>query len=61
MEFVMINFGKQTKYMFQLLSFRKYICDNIFCTKYIVGLVQERRNSSAIAMELRLFCINPSI
>ena len=28
---------------------------------YIDGLVQERRNSIANAMELRLFCINPSI
>ena len=27
----------------------------------IDGLVQERRNSSALAMELRLSCINPSI
>ena len=27
----------------------------------IDGLVQERRNSSALAMELRLFCTNPSI
>ena len=26
---------------------------------YIDGLVQERRNSSALAMELRLSCINP--
>ena len=26
-----------------------------------MGLVQERRNSSALAMELRLSCINPSI
>ena len=25
----------------------------------IDGLVQERRNSSALAMELRLSCINP--
>ena len=25
------------------------------------GLVQERRNSSALAMELRLSCTNPSI
>ena len=25
------------------------------------GLMQERRNSSAVALELRLFCINPSI
>ena len=28
---------------------------------YIDGLVQERRNSSALAMELRLPCTNPSI
>ena len=28
---------------------------------YINGLVQERRNSSALAMELRLSCTNPSI
>ena len=27
---------------------------------HINGLVQERRNSSALAMELRLSCINPS-
>ena len=25
------------------------------------GLVQERRNSSALAMELRLSCTNPSV
>ena len=29
--------------------------------KEIDGLVQERRNSSALAKELRLSCINPSI
>ena len=28
---------------------------------YIGGLVQERRNSSALAMELRLSCTNPSM
>ena len=28
---------------------------------YIDVLVQERRNSSALAMELRLSCTNPSI
>ena len=28
---------------------------------HIDGLMQKRRNSSALAMELRLFCINPSI
>ena len=30
------------------------------CRDKIDGLVQERRNSSALAMELRLSCINPS-
>ena len=29
--------------------------------QYIDGLVQERRNSSALAVDLRLSCINPSI
>ena len=28
---------------------------------HLDGLVQERRNSSALAMELRLSCANPSI
>ena len=28
---------------------------------YFDGLAQERRNSSALAMELRLSCTNPSI
>ena len=28
---------------------------------HIDGLMQERRNSSALAMELRLSCTNPSI
>ena len=30
-------------------------------SKHIDGLVQERRNSNVLAMELRLSCINPSI
>ena len=30
-------------------------------TSHIDGLAQERRNSSALAMELRLSCTNPSI
>ena len=29
--------------------------------QFIVGLVQERRNSSANVLELRLSCINPSL
>ena len=32
-----------------------------FSRTYIDELVQERCNSSALAMELRLSCINPSI
>ena len=31
------------------------------CIAYIDGLVQERRNSSALAIELGLSCTNPSI
>ena len=40
------------------------VCDVRFIDpvwRYIDGLVQERRNSSALAMELRLSCTNPSI
>ena len=33
----------------------------IFMADYLDGLVQERRNSSANALEVRLFCTNPSI
>ena len=33
----------------------------LFCCGYINVLVQERRNSSALAMELRLSWTNPSI
>ena len=32
-----------------------------YVAPYIDGFVQERRNSSALAMELRLSCTNPSI
>ena len=32
-----------------------------FCRGHINGFVQERRNSSALATELRLSCTNPSI
>ena len=35
-------------------------CKGQECRVYIDGLVQERRNSSANALELRLFCTNPS-
>ena len=33
----------------------------VYRVSYIDGLMQERRNSSASAMELGLSCINPSI
>ena len=32
-----------------------------FMMDHIDGLVQERRNSNALAMELRISCDNPSI
>ena len=35
--------------------------DHIKLNHNIDGLVQERRNSSVLAMELRLSCTNPSI
>ena len=35
-------------------------CLDLFVNDYIDGLVQERRNSSALAMELRLSYTNPS-
>ena len=35
-------------------------CKGQECGVYIDGLVQERCNSSANALELRLFCTNPS-
>ena len=35
--------------------------DDVGCLEYINGLVQERRNSSANALELRLSCTNLSI
>ena len=35
--------------------------DQFKLPKQIDGLVQERHNSSALAMELRLSCTNPSI
>ena len=34
-------------------------CQSVLA-KHIDGLVQEKRNSSALAMELRLSCTNPS-
>ena len=36
-----------------------FLATNQFITCDIDGLVQERWNSSALTMELRLSCINP--
>ena len=38
-----------------------FVSWKVFWVCYIDGLVQERRNSSALAMEWRLSCTNPSI
>ena len=53
------------------VQIRHYLCDSLFAALLSIntrlqqyhsdGLVQERRNSSALAMELRLSCTNPSI
>ena len=45
----------------QCCHFKLNIISNGIIVVNIDGLVQERRNSSALAMELRLSCINPSI
>ena len=38
-----------------------HVCALKIIFSYIDGLMQERRNSSALAMELRLSCVNPLI
>ena len=43
------------------LLYQVVIMFNIYCFPHIDVLVQERRNSSALAMELCLSCTNPSI
>ena len=52
------------KYTQQLLIYTGKISAVLFTMQvpvpHIDGLVQERHNSSALAMELRLSCINPS-
>ena len=52
-----------TKLASRRLSVSSGGCSNVVIYTYhnIAGLVQERRNSSALAMELRLSCTNPSI
>ena len=40
---------------------QKMYCYHHFDQGHIDGLVQERRNPIANALELRLFCTNPSI
>ena len=46
---------------FVVLAYLAILNGNFWAAVYINGLMQERRNSSALAMELRLPCINPSI
>ena len=45
----------------QMIGLAQFTDKDVFQTVYIDGLVKERRNSSAFAMELRLSCTNPSI
>ena len=49
--------------MFEIYQWWGCSLSNLCLTEqaYIDGLVQERRNSSALAMELRLSCTNPSM
>ena len=48
--------------MISLSLTKNFECTIIYDTgKHIDGLVQERRNSSALVMELRLACTNPLI
>ena len=39
----------------------EYMKNKIIYKQYIGGLVQERRNSIANALKLRLSCVNPSM
>ena len=43
------------------LTIEMHVYEACYRSWHIDGLVQERRNSSALAMELRLCCTNPSI
>ena len=47
-------------YMYVCLYVCMYVCMNIYISNQIDGLVQERRNSIANALDLRLSCSNPS-
>ena len=49
-----------------ILKYLRVVANFLTYTGFIMvegidGLVQERRNSSALAIELRLSCINPSV
>ena len=52
-----------SKIIYQIASFMPKIGihGQLYIILYIDGLMQERHNSSALAMELRLSCTNPSI
>ena len=51
--------GRPTNERVYFSCFVMFCCGSIW--DHFDGLVQERRNSSALAMELRLSCTNPSI
>ena len=48
--------GNDFNYVHNLIAKKKYKIQ-----LHVDGLVQERRNSSALAMELRLSCLDPSM
>ena len=60
---LMYAMSHRTTVSYQWVSLRKLrlSCINPFIQSHTNGLVQERRNSSALAMELCLSCINPSM
>ena len=56
-----LNFVWNSKIFFQVNTFENvHQCNfNVFIKYDIDGLVQERRNASALAMKLRISCTNP--
>ena len=58
---MLIHMHKHLPQIYQELEKVYLICGGETVTRYIDGLVQERRNPSALAIESRLSCTNPSI
>ena len=48
------------QYIYQFARIRQFVNKSNWLS-YIDGLVQERRNSSVLTIDLRLSCTNPSI